>query len=236
METRKLFEVLAETGAQVRPLPKPWRRTVAWLMIAIPYVALVVFVASPRSDLAIKFLQPRFVIELAAALTTGIAAAVAAFAMVIPGYDRKVLLLPMLPASVWLGSLGEGCVQQWARSGFSLQPDWFCFPAIVLVGAIPAIAMAAMLRRGAPLAPHLTAMLGGLAAAGLGNFGLRLFHTQDASLTVLVWQLGSVFALTALAGSAGRRLLDWRFLTSDLRQRMGLRSLSATAVWPRRNT
>jgi hypothetical protein len=71
-----------------------------------------------------------------------------------------------------------------------------------------------MLRRGAPLTPHLTATLGGLAAAGIGNFGLRFVHTQDASVTVLVWQLGSVFFLSALAGWVGHLLLNWRSITA----------------------
>jgi len=119
----------------------------------------------------------------------------------------------MLPVAIWLGSLGQGCVQDWIRfgpDGISLQPDWFCFPAIVLVGAVPAIAIAVMLRRGAPLTPHMTTALGGLAAAGLGDFGLRLFHSQDASLMVLVWQVGTVCILTVAAAWAGRYLLNWR--------------------------
>jgi len=184
-----------------------------WLAIAIPYMALVVYVMSPRADLAVKFTELRYVIEQFAALATGIAAAVAAFASTIPGYNRKVLLLPLLPLAAWLGVLGQGCVSalvQFGPTGLSLQPDWFCFPAIVLVGAIPAVAMVAMLRRGAPLMPCTTVALGGLAAAGLGNFGLRLFHPQDASLMVLVWQVGSVFILAALAGSMGRYVLNWR--------------------------
>jgi hypothetical protein len=213
MDTEKLIERLAEVVEPVRPLPRPWFRVAAWLLVAIPYVALVVFVASPRADLISKASEWRYAIEQVAALATGITAATAAFATVIPGYDRKFLFLPTLPLAIWLGSLGEGCVQAWmyfGPDGLSLRPDWFCFPAIVLVGAVPAIAMAVMLRRGAPLTPHLTVALGGLAAAGLGNFGLRLFHSQDASLMVLVWQVGTVFILTAMAAWAGPYLLSWR--------------------------
>jgi len=88
---------------------------------------------------------------------------------------------------------------------------------------VPAIAMALMLRRGAPLTPHVSAALGGLAAAGLGNFGLRLFHPQDASIMVLVWQMGTVFVLTALAGWAGHLLLDWHVLLETARRRIGYR-------------
>lgn len=213
MKTEKLIQNLAETAAPVRRLAPPSTRTAIWLAIAIPYIALVVYVVSPRADLLGKFSEIPYVLEQLAALTTGIAAAAAAFASTIPGYSRKMLLLPFLPLAVWLGTLGHGCVQDWIQfgaSGLTLKPDWFCFPAIVLVGAVPAIAMAVMLRRGAPLTPSITVALGGLAAAGLGNFGLRLFHAQDASLMVLVWQVGSVAVLTMAAACAGRLLLNWR--------------------------
>ena len=219
MDTDKLIQTLVATIQPVRPLPRPWVRTASWLAIAIPYMALVVYVMSPRADLIGKITEARYLIEQFAALATGIAAAIAAFATTIPGYSRKVLLLPVLPLAAWLGVLGYGCVSalnQFGLNGLSLQPDWFCFPAIVLVGTIPAVAMVVMLRRGAPLMPCTTVALGGLAAAGLGNFGLRLFHPQDASLMVLVWQFGSVFILAAFAGCMGRYILNWRSLSSGL--------------------
>jgi hypothetical protein len=221
IDTEKLIERLAATVEPVRPLARPWIRTAAWLLVAIPYVALVVFVVSPRADLVSKASDWRYVIEQFAALATGITAATAAFATVIPGYDRKFLFLPALPLAIWLGSLGDGCVEDWIHlgpDGVSLRPDWFCFPAIILVGAVPAIAMAVMLRRGAPLSPHTTTALGGLAAAGLGNFGLRLFHSQDASLMVLVWQVGTVFVLAAMAAWAGQYLLNWRSIIGTNRR------------------
>ena len=213
MDTDRLIQTLVDTAAPVRPLPHPWVRSLLWLTIAIPYMALVVLVMSPRGDLAVKLTETRFLVEQFGALATGIAAAIAAFATTIPGYSRKVLLLPMLPLAVWLGALGQGCVSTLLRvgsNGLTLQPDWFCFPAIVLVGAIPAVTMVVMLRRGAPLMPCTTVTLGAMAAAGLGNFGLRFFHPQDASLMVLVWQFGSVFILAALSGCMGRYVLNWR--------------------------
>src|SRR5215471_2432514 len=86
----------------------------------------------------------------------------------------KIADIEDLVQDVLLSLHAVRCVEDWIHfgpDGLSLQPDWFCFPAIVLVGAVPAIAMAVMLRRGAPLTPHITSALGGLAAAGLGNFG-----------------------------------------------------------------
>jgi len=220
METDKLIQRLADGSEPVRPLPRPWLRMATWLALAVAYIALVVYVVSPRDDLLAKLRDLRFCIEEIAALATGIAAAVAAFASTIPGSNRRLLLLPVLPLMVWLGSLGQGCIEAWIRlgpDGLSLQPDWYCVPAIVLVGAVPAIAMAVMLRRGAPLTPHKTVALGGLAAAGFGNFGLRLFHDQDASIMVLVWQVGTVLVLTALAAWTGPRILNWQAVLAGAR-------------------
>jgi hypothetical protein len=214
MQTGELIQILVEDCMPVRPLPRPWIRTAEWLVIALLYVVLVVFVVSPRADLAAKISDWRFVVEQVLALATGIAAAAAAFAIIIPGYSRKLLALPFLSLAIWLASLGQAYIQDnigdWVRldpDGLSLHPDWYCVPAIVLVGSVPAIAMTMMLHRGAPLTLHLTAVLGGLAAAALGSFGVRFFCSQDGSLTMLVWQFGTVCVLSAIAGCAGRRLL-----------------------------
>jgi hypothetical protein len=220
MNTDSLIEQLVQSRKPMRPLPPPWIRAAVWLAIAAPYVAFVVLLMSPRPDLHAELQDPRFLIEQVAAFATGVTAAIAALATTIPGFSRRIALLPVLPLAVWLGSLGQGCVSDWIRyrpEGFSLQTDWMCLPAIVLVGGVPAIVIAAMLRRGAPLTPHLSTALGGLAAAGLGNFGLRFFHLQDASLMVLFWQFGTVFVLTLTAAWVGDHLLNWRGLLARAR-------------------
>ena len=74
-----------------------------------------------------------------------------------------------------------------------------------------------MLRRGAPLTPHRTAALGGLAAARLGNVGLRLVLPEDANVGLFVWHIGGVFLLAALAAGAGHYLLNWRSITGASR-------------------
>jgi hypothetical protein len=212
MHTGELIRLLAEDCRPVRPLRRPWIRTAEWLVVAVLYVVLVVLVVSPRADLAAKASDWHFVVEQLLALATGVAAA--ALAMIIPGHSHKLPALPFLSLSIWFASLGLAYVQDdlgdWVRldpGELSPHPDWYCVPAIVLVGSVPAIAMTLMLHRGALLTPHLTAVLGGLAAAALGNFGMRFFCTLDGSLIVLVWQFGTVCALSALAGCAGHRVL-----------------------------
>jgi len=173
-----------------------------------------------RHDLSSNLSDPTFVIEQIAALATGAAAAVAAFASVVPGRNRKWVLLPVLPFAIWLGSLGPACMQELRRFGLEALPlrhSLWCFPAIVLLGAIPALAMTVMLRPGAPLTPHVTAALGGLAAAGIGNFGVRIIHPEDVSVMLLVWHVGGVTVLCALAAKVGSYLFNWRAIIAASR-------------------
>ncbi len=224
MDTDLLVRRLCEDSQRpVRPLAHPARRAALWFALAAPWVAAVVLLSDPRADLANKAQDLRFLTEQAAALATAILAAYAAFAATVPGHSRAALLLPLAPLAVWLGVLGAGCIDELRRFGFDaalMRADWYCVKAVILVGAGPAVAIAAMLRRGAPISPFVTAALGGLAAAGLGNFGLRLFHPEDASIMVLVWQVGTVMTLSALAGWAGRHWLCWKLTCSETRRRV----------------
>ncbi|MFP4003194.1 MAG: NrsF family protein [Alphaproteobacteria bacterium] len=209
-DTDALIRRLVDQSGRVGRLPPPWKRALLWLGWSLPWVAFVVLIMGVRPDLVQKLSDSRFLLEQIAAFAAALLAGFAAFCAVVPGRPRWLLLLPALPIAVWLGSLGQGCIQAWMGGNLVFGVDWVCFPSIAFVGAVPALLMAFMLRRGAPLYPHLAVALGGLAAAALGNVGLRLFHPIDASLMVLVWQFGSVALMTALAGCIGPLVHHWR--------------------------
>ena len=209
-ETDALIERLSREAAPVRPLAPPHRRVALWLALALPVLALAVAAMGPRDDLAARLGEARFVIEQGAALATAITAAFAALVLVTPGMDQRLALLPAVPGAVWAGTLGAGCIADWMRAGSDgvrLAPEPACLVYIAAIGLVPALALVAMLRRGVPLAPRATLFLAGLAAAGLANFGLRLFHDTDAALMVLIWQFGSVLVLSGAAALAGRAVL-----------------------------
>jgi len=214
METSELIRHLATGAVPVHRLPPPWLRTAMWLAISLPYVASVVVMKSAAIDFLEKF-DARFALEQTAILATALTAAIAAFASVIPGQNRKLYLLPLLPLTVWLASLGKGCASDWLRfgaDGLHVHSDWECAPAAIFIGIIPAIAMVVMLRRGAPLAPRVSVALGALAVAALGNFALRIFHIGDVSVMVLFWHFGGLALISVLAGWIGRHVLSWRFV------------------------
>jgi len=213
VETSELIERLAAGVVPVRRLISPWRRALLWLAMSVPYVAAVVWLHAEAPHITTVFGDMRFVVELTAALATAGAAAVAAFYSVVPGLDRRVLYLPLVPLAIWLVLIGDGCVRDWLQlgvKGLGLRPDWHCLPPAIVIGILPAIGMVVMLRRGAPVQPRASVAIGALAVAALGNSGLSLFHVGDASIMVLVWHFGSVAVLSVLAGWMGRHILNWR--------------------------
>lgn len=212
MKTDALIDALARDAGPVRVLPSALRRVWGWLAIALSFAAAMVWAIGPRPDLAERLTEARFLFEQGAALATAIAAALAALAMTMPDAARFWRWLPAIPGAAWLGTLGLGCLRDWAQmgpEGLRLTPDPQCFGYIALIGSLPLLALILMLRKGAPLRPSWTLALAALAAAAIGNFALRLFHTQDAALMVLVWQVGAVTLIAGIAGLCGRAVLRW---------------------------
>jgi hypothetical protein len=184
---------------------------VIWSGLALPYLALLyVMWPTPRTAWPSDF---RFVLEQAVAFLTGITAALAAFSTVVPGSPRRLLIAPIGPCGVWLGAVTERCVHE-GSMGSPLLPVLLshcaCLPETLLVALPLAVTIVVMLRRGAPIAPHLTTGLAALAAAGLGNFGIRFVHTGDVGVVVLVWHLLAVFLLSLCVAAIGHRIITWR--------------------------
>jgi hypothetical protein len=207
--TSDLIRRLAADGDAVRPLPSPWQLLALWLAVSLPYF-LLFFLVWPRLPIGSGF-DDRFVIQQLAALATAIAAAYAAFATMVPGSSRAIALIPLGPLAVWVGNLGVACAHDVSTASAisPVLPYWGCLPITLVAGLIPTIVMIVMLRRGAPLTPHLTIALGGLAGAAAANVAIRFIHAVDASLVVLTWHVAAVLAISVLLSTAGHRLLPW---------------------------
>jgi hypothetical protein len=219
-DTPRFIRRLAASVTPVRPLPDPWIRAATWCAGSLPVVGLIVLALSRSTGFMWPHIDRRLVLEQLAALATGVTAGAAAFATTVPGYRRLIALLPLVPLTVWLGDLGQSCVQDGFVSGssqWSFLAHWGCLPVTMLVGAFPAAMMVLMLRRGAPLTPRLTTVLGAVSAAGLANFGVRFVHAADASIVVLAWHFSAIFVLCVLSAVAGRSLFSWRQLMNRSR-------------------
>jgi hypothetical protein len=212
MRSEDLIEALAADARPVRRLASPMLRLGVWLALSGGYAALIVLAMGLRPDIAARLADARFVAELGATFLTGILAAAAAFCATCPGRPMWERFAPLPALGIWLWSLGEGCWQSFVQggvAGLGLQLDLVCFPSILLISIVPAALILVMIRRGAPVAPVAATALGALAAAALAATALRLFHEQDASIMVLVWQFGSVAILASVGALTGRHILPW---------------------------
>lgn len=213
MDTDALISRMAANNGPVERLRAPWMRAALWFAIGLPTLIVVVAIHGIDVSPGEFFGNRRLMLEEFATLATAATAAIAAFASTVPGTSRKWLWLPLVPFSVWLFTVGEGCLNDWQKSGWEalgLRIDTACFFPMAVTSIVPAIAMVRMLRRGAPLTPRLTLILGMLATAALVNFGLRLFHLGDITVMVLVWHIGMVAAFAIVGGYFAPRFLDWK--------------------------
>jgi hypothetical protein len=212
MRSEDLIKALAADAAPVRRLASPMVRLAFWLAASAAYAAVIVAVMGLRPDLPSRLTDVRFVVELGATFLTSVLAAAAAFCAGCPGRPLWELFAPLPALGLWFLCLGEGCWQSFVEAsgqGLPFQRDFLCFPSIVLVSVVPVALMLVMIRQGAPIAPVITTALGALAAAALGATALRLFHAQDASAMILVWQFGSVALLAGFGALMGRQILRW---------------------------
>jgi len=69
--------------------------------------------------------------------------------------------------------------------------------------------MFVMLRHAAPLRPMPVALTGSLAVAAITASALSLFHEFDATVMILMWNLGSAALLVGLGMLLGRNMFAW---------------------------
>jgi hypothetical protein len=193
----------------VRRLRPPFQRALLWLALATVVVGLISIEHGVRADLAERLRQPGFAVGLAAAVITGILAAIAAFTISIPDRSQWWVLLPLPSLLIWISTVSYECFADW----ISIGPDGIrmgetveCFASLVLTSVPLGVALIIMLRYAALVRSGPVAMMGGLAVAAITSTGLALFHDLDATMMILVWNLGTAALIVALGYVFGPRL------------------------------
>ena len=211
MKTESLVQRLAAELTPVRRIPRPTARLALWLLISMPAAAAMVWIFGLRPDLAARLSDRAFLLEESAALLTALVGIYAALSAGLPDQPGWKVWLPLAPMALWLGVLGQQCVDVFLRlgpEGLQVTSDAMCLPAIAMGGLVPAIAISIMLRRSGKFRTTHACLCGALGAAALSAAALRLYHAEDAAIMVIVWQLGSVALFSLLAGLISRMLVD----------------------------
>jgi hypothetical protein len=217
MNTDDLIDRLGRDVTVAKPLPAPAVRTAAWTVWAVSYLAVFTVMMLATMPPAGVMPTPLYVLQQSAALITGIMAARAALASVIPGADNRVWVMPAIGAAIWGLSLSWAGVLDLQASGtlgVTSQSDWPCVAAMTVGGLVVGAPLVWMLRRGAPLTPGLTAFLAALAALSVANIEACLTRPHAFALTVLLWHGSTVVAVAALCALVGHRWFRWPDMTT----------------------
>jgi len=207
--TPELIERLCADAKPVRRLRPPLVRAALWLLFAGLVLFALAVLQGTRPDLAERVREPTFVSALAGSLLTGVLAAIAAFHLSLPDRSRLWLLLPAPTLVLWGSTIGYGCLTDWVSigpDGVQLGATLECFMTLLIASVPTSAALLVMLRHTARLYPTTVAMMGGLASAGIAATALSLFHELDASVMVLLWNLGAAALIVALGGIFGPSL------------------------------
>jgi hypothetical protein len=211
-KTSELIDTLVDSATPVRRLAPPLRRTCTWLALAAVILALLCVAHGVRPDLAVRMKQPVFVVSMFGALATAVLAAFASFKLNLPDSPQRWLLLPLPGFAVWVSTIGYGCLTDWV----SMSPDGIrmgeaarCFATLLMTSIPLSAAMLIMLRYAAPLRPTIVSAAAGLAVAAMTSFALSLLHNLDATIMILIWNLGMAALIAGMASALGRPLLGW---------------------------
>ena len=212
ISTPDLIDSLVANVTPVHRLRPPTARALGWLLFAGLMLALVAVGHGVRPDLELRLQQPIFLIGVAASLLTGVLAAIVSFIASMPDRSRLWLLLPAPALVVWLSAVGYGCLTNWVSiqpGGITLGETAKCFATLMLAGIPLSLAMLVMLRHAALLAPRPVAITGSLAVAAITSTALSLFHPLDATVMILIWNVGIAAVLVTLGSLYGRRIFAW---------------------------
>jgi hypothetical protein len=208
----EVVDTLVSRASPVRRLRPPFQRALLWLALAAALLGLISIEHGVRGDLAERLRQPGFAAGLAAAVITGILSAIAAFTISIPDRSRWWLLLPVPSLLIWVSTVSYECFADW----ISIGPDGIhvgeaigCFASLVLTSVPLGFALIMMLRYAALVRSGPVAMMGGLAVAAITSTGLSLFHDLNATMMILVWNLGTTVLITGLGTLFGRGMFRW---------------------------
>ena len=211
-KTPDLIDALVETATPVRRLRPPIVRAGLWLAFAAIVLGLIAIAHGVRPDFSDCMRQPLFVLGMLGALATGILAAVASFRLSLPDSSRLWIVLPLPALALWVATIGYGCLTDWVSigpDGIRLGEAIRCFATLLMTSVPLSIAMLVMLRYTASLRPVEVSVLGGLAIAAVTAFALSLFHDLDATVMILIWNLGAAALIATLGSLFGRSMLTW---------------------------
>lgn len=191
-----------------RVRPRWW----SWVGVAAVSVSVVSWSLGVRG-LRTAVLDPAFIAQILVMTGLAATAAMAALDLAVPGGDRPTgRLVAASLMGAWPGVLFATTLLAGASMAQVLAEPWHptCLRTIALMAVSPAIALALLVRRGAPLRPGWAATMTGVAAAAVGAVGVAVICPISRWPHVLVAHAVPTLAVAALLAAVLSRLVRRR--------------------------
>jgi hypothetical protein len=208
METADLIQSLATNLAPVKRLRSPVMRASLWLVLAAVIVGLLSISQGVRPQFAERMQDASISINMLASVVTGILAAIATFMISLPDRSSLWLLLPAPSLAAWLASIGYQCFTGWVSlppGAITTESTASCISTLVFTSLPLSLTLLVMLRYAALLRPVATMLIGSLAVSAITSAALSMFHPLDATVMVLIWNLGTAVLLVGVAALVSAR-------------------------------
>ena len=205
-----LVESLVHDASTVKAVPHPLMLSINWIIWALAYLALALFISGVRPDLMQKLHEPLFLAEAAALAAMFIAASISAALLAFPDLHqmRRVALLPLVMFAALLIILYVA----W-RADVPPAPlprhSFECCLSIMLLAVLPAIWIFTQMRRFASTHQRMAGIVVMLAAFSVSALWLRLYEQNDSILHVIEWHYLPILGFGIVGLWLGKRVLRW---------------------------
>jgi hypothetical protein len=211
MTTAKNDRLILDLAADLRPVRRLWPpllRALIWLAVLVALALGLAAFANLDAVWRRISAAPDLWLAVLGSGMTAVLAAIAAFELSLPDAPRAWAALPLPATLLWVSASGFGCLRGFIAPQSHvavMRETGDCLMFIVFLSVPLSALLFAMLRRGYPLYPGLTAAIGGLAVAAAAATLLNFFHPYDAAATDLL-----VHAVAVALVIAGIRALSGR--------------------------
>lgn len=208
MKTEDLISQLAsQHNTPIERLPSLMARLGLFILAGAVAVIGGFVYEGIREDWAQFFLEPAYLFQNLFLLAGVGLSATAAILLSTPGYEDSKLTRGFVfaPFMLW----GAQILLSATVAGESIPTHlgWACVANIAGVGAVPAVAMFLMLRKGAPLRTMSSGFFALVAAFGIGTWARLFTCTYDEWAYRMIWHYLPIFALASVGFWAGHKLL-----------------------------
>lgn len=209
-KTDDLIAQLSSESTQRKGECCPIRQTLLWLLGAGVLFYIGAEFIGMRDDVSHKMHEQAFVVELLAALATGLFGALAANWLAIPDQKQRpwISWLPLAPLAFFVAI----AVYQFVVTPIDLNagPRYpGCTRNFLLVTAIPAVLLFVLIRRAATTHSFMASAMAVLAVAAFGYIASRMICRLDDLSHLLFWHYLPFLGITIVSAVIGERLLRW---------------------------